>query len=537
LTESFDLGSLIDEFRDEAREQVDRLDQGLLRMERDGALGGATRGELLRSLHTLKGNAGMLGLAAIRDFVHAVETVLKAEDLPAAGIAVDRLFDGATALRRAVEAAGGPEEGVAFQDLATSRRRLEAMGGGTVGGARETVVADDVAVSAPTADDERLRVPFAKLDALLNDVGELLGEAESLAGALARSPTGSAREHAIGVHRRAERLRDAVMDLRLVPLGRVLGRFHGLVRRLAREQGKEGRLIVRGESTEVDKSTADALAEPLLHLVRNAVDHGIEPPDVRESAGKPRHGTVRVTASQEGDRVRIQVEDDGAGLDLKAIRARARSAGLGSDTAALSDGETADLILRSGFTTRSDVSTVSGRGVGLDVVHRRVRALRGELKVTRLAGSGTRFTMVLPLTVAIVPSLLFETAGETMAVPATAVIRTLLLDRVERVGATEVVRDGDRLLPLADPHDLFDWPSARRGAFGVMVRHGREAVVVTASRLLDQRDLVIKAMPGYGPRPPGVSGASVLPGGRVILLLDPADVIELTGGRRDEVEP
>ncbi len=535
MNESFDLGSLIEEFRDEAREQVDRLDQGLLELEREGSLDGETRGDLLRSLHTLKGNAGMLGLAAIRDFVHVVETLLKPDEI-AGGVVVDRLFDGATALRRAVEAAGGVHEPEAFPDLTAARRRLEAVVGGRTD---DSPASEELGTHSalPSPDDERVRVPFAKLDVLLADVGELLGEAESLSARLTRASSGPARDLATAVVRRAERVRDEIMALRLVPLGRVLGRFHGLVRRLARDQGKEARLIVEGEATEVDKSTADSLAEPLLHLVRNAIDHGIEAPEVREAAGKRRHGTVRVTASQEGDRVRIQVEDDGAGLDLPAIRAQALGAGLVAGSDALSDQEVAELIFRSGFTTRSDVSTVSGRGVGLDVVHRRVRTLRGELRVTPTAQGGTRFVMILPLTVAIVPSLLFETGGEVMAVPASAVIRTLKLDRIERVGATEVVRDGESLMPLADPHRIFGWPSVDRGTFGVMLRHGRDGAVVTAGRLLDQRDLVIKAMPAYGARTPGVSGASVLPGGRVILLLDPADVIELTGGRIDEVEP
>lgn len=534
MTESFDLGSLIEEFRDEAREQVDRLDQGLLRMERDGALDAETRAELLRGLHTLKGNAGMLGLAAIRDFVHSVEAVLKSEETAVGVEAVDRLFDGATALRRALEAAGGPGERAAFVDLTASRRRIEEISPGD--GESSEAVDPGAAAPAPATEDERLRVPFVKLDALLSDVGELLGEAEALVTTLSTASDRPVREGAMAVHRRAERLRDAVMELRLVPLGRVLGRFHGLVRRLAREQGKEARLIVRGESTEVDKSTADALAEPLLHLIRNAVDHGLERPEARESAGKPRHGTVRVTASQEGDRVRIDVEDDGAGLDLSAIRAQARAAGLLSDDARLTEDQGADLIFRAGFTTRTDATTVSGRGVGLDVAQRRVRALRGELRLVATRESGTRFVMVLPLTVAIVPSLLFETAGEIMAVPAGAVIRTLTLDRTERVGATEVVRERDRLLPLVDPHDLFGWRVADRGTFGVMVRHGEHGVVVPAVRLLDQRDLVIKAMPMYGPVGRAVSGASVLPGGRVILLLDPAHVVERTLDRPVEVD-
>jgi two-component system, chemotaxis family, sensor kinase CheA len=180
------------------------------------------------------------------------------------------------------------------------------------------------------------------------------------------------------------------MSLRLVPLSRTLGRFHGLVRRLAREQGKEARLVVEGESTEVDKSTADALAEPLLHLVRNAIDHGIEAPEEREAAGKPRHGTSGSWRSRRGTGSGSWWRTTGRGWTWKAIRPSRTGRGLSGAAGADDGGGGADL--RAGLSTRTDVSTVSGRGVGLDVVRRSVSALRGELRVERPARGGTRFT-------------------------------------------------------------------------------------------------------------------------------------------------
>jgi two-component system, chemotaxis family, sensor kinase CheA len=536
LTESFEIESLLDEFRDEARDQVDRLDAGLLQFERAGDLDAEGRNALLRDLHTLKGNAGMLGLAAIRDFVHVLETALKSLDRAGVGAFMDRLFEGASALRTAVEAAGSEGEAPAFRELAAVRHRLEELdleapqGGGATAGTDETL-------TAPAADD-RIRVPFSALDTLLSEVGELMGEADALLAAVSDASRSVAVERAAAVKRRTDRLREAAMTLRLVPLGRVFTRFHGLVRRLAREQGKEARLVVVGEATEVDKSTADALAEPLLHLVRNAIDHGIESPDRRESEGKPAYGTVRLAARQEGDRVRIEVEDDGAGMDLGAIRSRARAAGVIQDGGEpLSDAGVLDLVFQPGLSTREEVSAVSGRGVGLDVVRRRVRSLRGEVTAQRPEGGGTRLVMTLPLTVASVPSVVFEVGEETLAVPAAAVDRTLPLERIEQVGSTEMIRDGDRLLPLADPHRLFGWPTTDRGGFGLQIRAGRAGAVLSAHRLIEQRDLVVKAIPPYGVRPPGVSGASVVPGGRVILVLDPVEVIDLIGASRQERVP
>lgn len=525
MAESFDLSSLIEEFRDEARDQVDRLDAGLLELEREGALDAGTRSDVLRTLHTLKGNAGMLGLGPIRDYVHAVENAVKGDPAAWSEGTLERLFEGATALRRAVDAAGRPSQEEAFRALGAARHRLEQLEGvsasaGETGEPEEAEAAQDAT--------DVLRVPFEKLDSLLNEVGELLGETDALSAAIKAhgAHDRDARERAQAVHRRADRLRETALSLRLVPMARVLGRFPGLLRRVARDQGKEARLILQGEETEVDKSTADALTEPLLHLVRNAVDHGIEPPDVRERAGKPRHGTVAIRASQEGDRVRLVVEDDGAGLALDAIRARARELGIPAPDMA-TDEDAAALVFRPGFSTRTEVSTVSGRGVGLDVVRRSIRALRGELALERRDGGGTRFVISLPLTVAIVPSLVFQSAGELLAMPASAVEQTVRLDGVDTIGRAEVVRSRDDLVPLARPDRLFGWPEAEAATFAVVVRFGGRSAAITAERLVDQRDLVVKAVPAYGRRSPGVSGVSVLPGGGVILVLDAGEVIEL----------
>lgn len=533
MSESLDLGSLIEEFRDEARDQVDDLDAGLLQLEREGRLDEQARSGLLRVLHTLKGNAGMLGLGPIRDFVHVLENALKEQPGSWSEGTVERLFGGAAALRRAVEVAGGDEQEAAFRDLTGARHRLEELEAGEPAPAPAPEVEKAEEVPEPAVGGDRLRVPFAKLDTLLNQVGELIGEADALQAVLAAANGDrDLEERARRIRRRTGALQDSVMSLRLVPIGRVLTRFHSLVRRLARDQDKEVRLVVRGEDTEVDKSTADSLSEPLLHLLRNAIDHGIQKPEVREAGGKPPYGTIRLDVSRDRDQVQIVVEDDGAGLDLERIDARARESGLIEEGTDLGEEELINTIFRPGFTTRADVSTVSGRGVGLDVVRRSVRELRGDLVVERPESGGTRFVMRLPLTVAVVPSVIIEAAGETLALPASHVARTLRLDQVDRVGRTDVVRDGEELLPLTDPGRLFGWGSAERGDFGVVLRQGRRGAVLATQRLVDQRDLVVKALPRYGQRPPGVSGASVLPGGRVILLLDPLEIIELNEGQR-----
>ncbi|HEV2149281.1 MAG TPA: ATP-binding protein, partial [Longimicrobiaceae bacterium] len=317
-------------------------------------------------------------------------------------------------------------------------------------------------------------------------------------------------------------------DLRMVPAGRVLARFPALVRDLAREQGKQVHVVLEGEDTQLDKSTADALAEPLLHLVRNAVDHGIETPAEREAAGKPPQATLALRAAQEGDRVRIEVEDDGRGLDRARIAARAREEGI--VPAGGEDGEgVEELIFRPGFSTRRTASTTSGRGIGLDAVRGAVSRLRGSVEVEAGEEGGTRFVLRLPLTVALVPALFFEAAGERLAVPSADVEESLRGAEVERVGAAEVVRIRGETLPLARPGRIFGWDDGDGAPprFLVVVRSGTRAVALAADRLLEQRPATVRALPGALGSPRGVSGATVAPDGRVVLVVDAAAMVEL----------
>jgi two-component system chemotaxis sensor kinase CheA len=321
------------------------------------------------------------------------------------------------------------------------------------------------------------------------------------------------------------------MEIRLVPVQRAFSRFPSLARDLAREQGKRVRVVLEGGEVELDKSMVDALADPLLHLVRNAVDHGIAPPAEREASGRPPTGTIVLRAAREGDRVRIEVADDGAGLDREALRRTARSLGIVGEQESLTPAETAELIFRPGFSTRSRSDTVSGRGIGLDAVKQRVTALRGTLTVDSPPNGGTRFVLGFPLTLAILPALIFEAEGEMFALPAVSVERTLRGAKPEAAGAAEVLRDNGELIPVSRAERVFGWsgPSAPGGGapFAVVIRSGARRAALLASRLVDQRDLVVRALPRFLRRVPAVSGASVAPDGRVILLLDPAGLLEL----------
>jgi two-component system chemotaxis sensor kinase CheA len=502
LSDSFDFSELFSDFRDEGRDQLARLDDALLALDAGGPLTDAARAELLRGLHTLKGNAGMLGLRPLQDYVHALETVLRQSSPALAGI-VAPLQRSAAALRRAVEQAGTPGQDAALAALdavplpaaapppiagvtlvaaspvtdavgssaetdapATESPELSAESPtapeapGPAGTAETEGVgdADPLAMPSPVPSqagdetgaevrDEVLRVPFARAEALLNEVGTLAAalaamerwaadHRDALQACGLRRPLA---EHLEGVGAAVQAVRGSVRRIRMVPVSRVFGRFPALAAGLAREQGKRVRVLLRGEETELDKATADALLDPLLHLVRNAVDHGVELPEVREAAGKDPVATLWLCAASEGDQVRIEVEDDGRGLDVGAVVARARALGwVGADEEPPEE-ETAELLFRPGFSTRSEVTEVSGRGIGLDVVRSTVQRLRGNVHAEAGAEGGARFVLRLPLTVALVPVLFLESGGERLAIPAGDVEEAARVGPVERVGAAEVV--------------------------------------------------------------------------------------------------
>ncbi|HEX6926831.1 MAG TPA: chemotaxis protein CheA [Longimicrobiaceae bacterium] len=580
LADPFDLSSLLGEFRDEAREQLDRLDAALLTLEDSGALPPEDTTALLRALHTLKGNSGMLGLRPLVDAVHALEEVFK--EAPPAFLSeqLDSLFEAAAAVRQAVEQAGSEGQqhafarlarldlgvsppAASFVDTAPSSPSPSAGASGRAGDHAEEHAADHRAGDEPDshrpgskrapehteaepseAAGEYLRVSFAKLDELLDQVGELTSVTAALEALLEEREDGLRQagvERPLGelveqLGRVSRALRTSTMDARLVPVQRVFSRFPSLARDLAREQGKRVRVVLRGGEVELDRSMVDALGDPLLHLVRNAVDHGVRLPAEREAAGKPPTGTIVLRAERQGDRVRVEVMDDGPGLDPAALRERARALGLLSPDAEPSDEELAELIFLPGFSTRASSDTVSGRGIGLDVVKQRIVALRGQLSVEMRPEGGTRFVLDLPLTLAILPALIFEAGGATLAFPAVSVEGTLRGIAPERAGATEVLRLEDGLVPVARAERIFGWhersaaddgTGGATAPFAVVVRSGSRRAAVLASRLLEQRDLVVKAMPHYLGRLPGVFGASVSPDGRVILLLDPAGLLDL----------
>ncbi len=305
-----------------------------------------------------------------------------------------------------------------------------------------------VNVAAKPQKNATIRVDIERLDLLLNLVGELvinrtrisdiastlgreLGERDK-AGASLTSLAKDLTESSALLARTTNEIQESIMKVRMVPIGQVFDRFPRTVRDLAKARGKEIQLEISGADTDLDKTIVDEVGEPLMHLIRNCVDHGIEPPDVRVARGKPRHGTIALNAYHEGNQIIIEISDDGGGIDLARVRDKAIRTGIITEADRLTDRETMELIFSPGFSTAENVTDVSGRGVGMDVVKKNILRLKGVFDVDSVPGSGTTFTMKLPLTLAIIQALLVRVANELYSIPLDAVIESQRIRRVRR---------------------------------------------------------------------------------------------------------
>ena len=315
-------------------------------------------------------------------------------------------------------------------------------------------------------------------------------------------------------------LQEAVMDARLVPLGTITGRLPRVVRDVAREGEKEVTFEVVGEDTELDRSILERIGDPLVHLVRNAVDHGIEPPDERETAGKPPEGSVTVRADRSGDRVTIEVTDDGRGLDADALRTTAVSEGVLEEGREIDDQEAFELIFHSGLSTAEKVTDVSGRGVGMDVVRRTVEELEGTVAVESESGEGTTVRMDLPVTVAIEDVLFVARGGEEFGIPTKAIQDVETETAVDRVDEDTVRIDGEEL-PLIDLADALDTAESGEdeGTY-VRVREEVRPVALYCGEITGQREVVVKPFEGFLGDVPGIGGATVRGRGEVVTILD-----------------
>ncbi len=394
----------------------------------------------------------------------------------------------------------------------------------------DAVVIEEAARQTGAAGQGRqIRVDLRRLDALMKQVGELVVAKNRLSALSAESGDPTLIELSGRIARLVAAMQGEVLASRMTPVGEVFERFPRLARDLSRDLGKQIRFDMEGEEIELDRSVLDEIGDPLLHLIRNAADHGIEAPEQRLAAGKPAEGRILLSAARERNTVALRVTDDGRGIDRARILEKARREGVATDVDTLTDDLLVRVLARPGFSTAQAVSGVSGRGVGVDVVMTRVRALGGTLEVRTELGRGSTFLIRVPLTLAIVRALLAESGGERYAVPLAYVAETVEFDRraVTAVRDREALVVRDQVIPTVHLRDLVSGgtavAAARQPTVILEIGERRTALVVDA--LLGQQDIVVEPFDAPRGLPPFVGGATILADGRPALILDAAALL------------
>ena len=537
---------LVASFVTDAQEQLEAAESALLQLERD-----SSDTELVavafRSVHSLKGNCGFFGYGEMEGVAHQIETVLDASRDSGHALepaVITQLLQQLDSLRGSANSLI-PDQGSGSGDSTTSQPEAEE---------RETTDAKPAAapesasqakqaspVAAPASADVspqkearkpsrgNIRVDLEKLDSLMDLVGELI-----LAETMVTHNPDLEGHHfedfqkaSLQLNRITRALQDVAMGVRMIPIAGTFRKMLRLVRDLAQKQGKQVELELVGEETEIDKTVVEAIADPLVHLIRNSVDHGIESPEDRIAAGKQPAGVIRLEARHDGGEIWISIEDDGKGLNRDAILEKARSKGLIDPARGeLRDSEIFRFIFDAGFSTAKQVTDVSGRGVGMDVVRRNIDKLGGRVDVASSEGAGSTITIRLPLTLAIIEGMLVGVGSSVYTIPLLA-IRESVSARPEDItrlsDGQEMANIRGHLLPVLRIHELHGIHDAAtdigKGTLVVVEEHGR-TFAIFVDELIGQRQTVIKALPNYLSNAPGVSGCSILSNGDISLILD-----------------
>ncbi|MCR6627971.1 MAG: chemotaxis protein CheA [Pseudoxanthomonas sp.] len=562
------------DFLIEAQEILDRLGEQLVTLEHDPSDSGQLNA-VFRGFHTLKGGAGFLGIQAMVNLCHAAEetlglvragqATLEAQHFDAAQQSLDWLQQMLDAVGAGEEPPHAPQALIEQFDVhggapapapkpAAAAAPAPQAGGDLIGddefeallnqlhggGAPTSVVppAPVAAVPAPAKPatpkpatkaggeaEQTIRVDTKRLDAIVNLVGELVLSRNRLKTLRARIRDEELDRAVSSLDIATARLQTAVMRTRMQPVGKVFSRFPKVARDVARQLQKEVDLELVGADTELDRNLVEALADPLVHLVRNAIDHGIEVPSLREACGKPRQGHVRLSAQQEGDFVTIEIRDDGAGIDPERLRAKALEKGLIDPEAAarLTHDECLQLVFMAGFSTKAVVTDISGRGVGMDVVQSRIRELSGQITIHSDVGRGSRFVIRVPLTLAILPTLLVQAGDPVYALPLARVMEVLHApsESLRWFDGQAVLDRQTHTLPLVD---LRQWlrvdPVMAPLLTIVVLQMGEQRFGLIVDQVRGREEVVIKPLPRAVRGLPGYAGATLIGDGRMALILD-----------------
>ena len=423
-------------------------------------------------------------------------------------------------------AASVPEEntqGAEKEETKAESAKTSASGAGSQGGKKSEKKSEKKAVV-----NRSVRVDIEKLDDLMNQVSELITAKNGLVSASATVEKQQGFNEQIEyLERITTNIHESVMKVRMVPIESVVNRFPRMIRDLSKKLGKEMELIMSGEETELDRTVIDEIGDPLMHMLRNAADHGLESTLDRIQKGKPQMGTIRLDAYQDGNNVTIEVSDDGAGVDVEKVKASAVAKGHITEEQAefMSDKEAIDLLFRPAFSTAEKISDVSGRGVGLDVVKNKIESLGGDVEVQSKLGEGTTFIVRLPLTLAIIQALMVEIRDEKYAIPLNSIVTVedVPVTDIKYVQSNEVINLRDMVIPLIRLDEILDSDPKEEepeNLVVVIVKKGDKQAGLVIDNLIGQQEIVIKPLGKYINIPKMISGATILGDGEVALIID-----------------
>ncbi len=522
-----DYGQLVKDYLDDANEHLSVFDEALLSLEKDGFSRDIIL-NVLGALHTLKGNSGMMGFESLKTYIHKIEEILKRvnENEIELSAAIEGLLDSANIIRATLQRI--EKDPADSPDLTAKITALQKMLDGSGNGTEKKAIEISSYIGAQT---DTIRVGFKKLDELLNLVGELvifktrLNQIESqIKEALTNKPLVKELDDGLELMGKTiSGLQEGIMRTRMLPISNVFNKFTRMVRDLSRSQGKEIQLLFEGEDTELDKTVIDEIAEPLLHMIRNAVDHGIESPQERIAKGKFRAGQIKLSAMQESNYVIIKVADDGRGINLERVKEIGVNKGLIQSEDYLEKDTICSLIFSAGFTTKNEATDISGRGIGLDVVSRNISKLNGHVIVDSVQEKGTTFTIKLPLSLAIIPALMAETSGELYAIPMNSVDESIKAkeEDIHIINNHEVIRFRESVLPVIRLNEFFNLNRDRQKNFYlIIIGRAEKRVAIAVDKLKGQQEIVIKPLEDTVGKSCGIAGASVLGNGKVVLIID-----------------
>lgn len=541
-----EMKEIVESFIVETKELLDKLDNDLVELEKrqnDVEILNA----IFRYVHTIKGTSSFIGFEQMSELTHKFEDVLnklRKFELKLNPEIMDVILKAQDLMKVLLSKLEAND--LSPIDISGVVSKLERISRG------EFLIEEDVEKASvdnvsqklqSKVIDKTVRIDVERLDELMNLVGELvLGRnrlTQIVSGIVERFEGESLARELMDTIAQVDyltsELQAVVMRARMMPIAKVFSKFPRIVRDLSRDLNKEVELLIYGEETEVDKSVIESIHDPLVHLIRNAIDHGIETPQERKAVGKPEKGKVILRAEHEGNFIVITVEDDGRGIDPERVRRKAVEKKIitEQEASSISDRDALNLIFLPGFSTASKVTNVSGRGVGLDVVKANITKLNGMIDVQSTLGQGTKFILKLPLTLAIIQGLLVDVCGEIFIIPLSSVIEVVRIPRsqVHSIKGREIIRLRDSVLPLVRLADIFNLSSNgdfKENLYVVVVGLAEKKLGIVVDGLVGQKEVVIKSLGSYLNNVRGIAGATILGDGTVRMIVDVAQIFKMS---------